>query len=933
MIEILNRLPTYLLLLPLVFCRVSFADEADFLFDPPAVWDFQITFTQPDWFDSLMYYYEDEIYMRGSCSLAGVTCDSVGIRFKGNSSFHSYPGPKKSLKIKFNHYDDGFRPFGLTTLNFNNAFKDPTMLREKLFLDFLEEERLIAPRANFAEVHINGAYWGLYTLSETVNKAFITSRFGDNEDGNMWKGDPNGTLEWQGPDTTFYKTQYEMANNEEDDDWSQLIEFIYELNHSEPDPVLAAYIDCGEFARAMAAGNLFVNLDAYQGTGHNYYLYQIDNRDRFYYITWDVNEAFGNFNYGMGPSELIDLPWDWLPEGHGARPLVEAVLETAPFEAIYLRALKDFVTFRFEQSRFEVLIDSSADLIRPSVYGDTKKMFSNTQFEINLESDIVVPLHGTILGLKSFVDRRRTAMIEQLESVPFDDDICMNEFLADNINGLQDEALENEDWIELKNISSGPFNLGGYYLSDDLGLRTKWMVPDTTIAAGESIVIFCDDEPLEGPMHATFRLSSSGEQIALTAPDGVTVVNFISFQEQETDISMGRFPDAWPDWISMVPSPGEENSSNMPPLISDVAQSPGTPEPWEDVTVTATVVDDETVESVQLFYDAGAGFQDTQMFDDGLHGDGEAGDDVYGNIIAGQDDGTVVYYYIGALDNLGVERTDPVGAPDDTHVYIVGHTAPLLFINEFMASNDTTIADPQGEFDDWIEIYNGDVETVDLNGMYLSDDLSEPTQWAFPDTSLEAGGFLLVWADGDVGDAGLHTNFKLAASGEQIGIFDILELGHLPIDTLSYGQQTVDISFGREVDGGETWGFFTEPTPGYTNSMPAVVDIEVEDTPASVPPGGTARWRIILANMTDQIQVVDVWLSITSDALPPPLNPYMVLLADDISVPPHFQGSAMAALPVPWRAPLGTYSVETIAGLYPDDSWDSVFFECDVTQP
>ena len=96
-----------------------------------------------------------------------------------------------------------------------------------------------------------------------------------------------------------------------------------------------------------------------------------------------------------------------------------------------------------------------------------------------------------------------------------------------------------------------------------------------------------------------------------------------------------------------------------------------------------------------------------------------------------------------------------------------------LVINEFMASNSSCLQDPQGQYDDWIEIYNYGLEAIDIAGMYLTDNLSVPTKWQVPvnnpaATTIAAGGFLLIWADNDTTDAGLHTNFKLDADGEQI---------------------------------------------------------------------------------------------------------------------------------------------------------------------
>ena len=107
----------------------------------------------------------------------------------------------------------------------------------------------------------------------------------------------------------------------------------------------------------------------------------------------------------------------------------------------------------------------------------------------------------------------------------------------------------------------------------------------------------------------------------------------------------------------------------------------------------------------------------------------------------------------------------------------IASAQPELYINEFMADNDNIIADPQGDYDDWIEIYNPVDMNVSLNGFYLTDDLEDSLQWAFPDTFIEAGGFLLVWADDDEGDEGLHTNFKLGADGEQVGLY--LSLIHI----------------------------------------------------------------------------------------------------------------------------------------------------------
>ncbi|MBN2312870.1 MAG: lamin tail domain-containing protein [Sedimentisphaerales bacterium] len=148
-----------------------------------------------------------------------------------------------------------------------------------------------------------------------------------------------------------------------------------------------------------------------------------------------------------------------------------------------------------------------------------------------------------------------------------------------------------------------------------------------------------------------------------------------------------------------------------------------------------------------------------------------------------------------------------------------GATIPLV-INELMASNSRSIQDPQGQYEDWIEIYNYGTQGVNISGMYLTDDLSNPTKWRIigggrSGTVVPAGGYLLVWADDDLGDTGLHATFKLDAEGEEIGLFD--SDGVTLIDRVVFPEQTPDVSYGRFPDAEDTWRFFTSASPEAQN--------------------------------------------------------------------------------------------------------------------
>ena len=141
-----------------------------------------------------------------------------------------------------------------------------------------------------------------------------------------------------------------------------------------------------------------------------------------------------------------------------------------------------------------------------------------------------------------------------------------------------------------------------------------------------------------------------------------------------------------------------------------------------------------------------------------------------------------------------------------------------LFINEFMSSNGITIADEDGDFEDWIELYNAGDEAIDLEGYFLSDKIDQPERWEFPSVTLGSEGFLLVFASGkDRYGAELHTNFKISSQGEPLLLTS--PDGEL-VDFLPPVPVARDQSYGRYPDGGENRYLFDLPSPGAPNTKP-----------------------------------------------------------------------------------------------------------------
>jgi len=145
-----------------------------------------------------------------------------------------------------------------------------------------------------------------------------------------------------------------------------------------------------------------------------------------------------------------------------------------------------------------------------------------------------------------------------------------------------------------------------------------------------------------------------------------------------------------------------------------------------------------------------------------------------------------------------------------------------LSINEVLADNENNLQDESNDPEDWIEIYNGSNNAIDLGGYYLSDDPADPLLWQIPqdapsETTVPAGGYLIFFADKDIDDGANHVNFKLGAGGEIITLTS--SDGSTEIDQLEFGPQSEDISFGRSSDGGMDLQFFPTPTPGTSNEQ------------------------------------------------------------------------------------------------------------------
>jgi hypothetical protein len=158
--------------------------------------------------------------------------------------------------------------------------------------------------------------------------------------------------------------------------------------------------------------------------------------------------------------------------------------------------------------------------------------------------------------------------------------------------------------------------------------------------------------------------------------------------------------------------------------------------------------------------------------------------------------------------------------------------AGALVINDLLADNKTIIADPAGEYDDWVELYNRGADPIALSGYYLSDKADDPLAYALSDTTLAPGGYYLVWCDNDPEQGPDHAAFKLNLDGEQV----LLSTEAATVDAISFGLQETDVSYGRTTDGADTWARCTVPSPRRANACAGGTSPTVTAPPPSTGP-------------------------------------------------------------------------------------------------
>mgnify|MGYP000492265032 FL=1 len=284
-----------------------------------------------------------------------------------------------------------------------------------------------------------------------------------------------------------------------------------------------------------------------------------------------------------------------------------------------------------------------------------------------------------------------------------------------------------------------------------------------------------------------------------------------------------------------------------PPVITNISTSPTNVLPHSTINITAEITNSNYA-YLGYRYTFADKFEKLQMYDDGLHGDGSAADGVFGATIT-VDARDVQYYFYAENTDAGI--FSPERAEKEYHqLPIVGG----LVINEIMAGNVNAVADQNGEYDDWVELYNGNSFSLNLNGYYLSDNENELTKWTFPNITIPANGYLIVWCDtAGNSQTGLHTTYRLSSDQEEVYLTDPT---NTVIDAVHYVNMIADKGFARVPNGTGAMQYQDHTYNAINQNNTAIVDVNVSGNMRVYP--NPSINRIYVLGATESVSVFNM---------------------------------------------------------------------------
>ncbi len=664
------------------------------------------------------------------------------------------------------------------------------------------------------QVYLNGEYWGIHNLREKVNENWVTSNYGI----------PDENLD-------FLKNDWEVFTGSRDA-WDDLTRYL-ENNHlvlGAPYSVVESQLDINSYQDYLITQLFIANRD-WPGNNQKYYRDHVTN-SKWRFILFDLEFSCGlyDFNPSLDMFTFATNPtgYEW-PNPASSTLIIRRLLENKGFREQFLAKYMMHLNTTFATDRVIGIIDSLQNQIY-DVYPDHLARW-RTQNMTGWESQVEL--------LRRWARERPDHVWNNMRNF-----FSLGEIVTMRVNpsGVTGTISANTVDIPSKGFT------GKYAAGSDLNIRFL---------------------PNPGYRFSHWEINTGNSSTLTLLKKGSDWRYHDSDTWPGSQWTSSTFDDSsWPSGPGIL-GYGDNNESTILDYGSD------------DQNKTTTYYFRQNFEISDITrFDS---FEIGLLRDDGavvyINGDevirenmpeGTIGHNTFASSFAGNDEETTYFifpversYFISGSNTIAVEvhqnsltssdlkfdleikASSTEGAGDmeyadnplilnpgtDISITAVAEPEQLeldLKINEIMASNIGSVLDEYGNDSDWIEIYNRG-ETVDMAGLYLTDDLDNPTKWRIPggapgETTIRSDGYLVFFADENPFLGARHLGFKLSNSGESVGISYLSGSNVVWIDSISFTEQYANVSTGYFPDGTGDW-INLNHTPGAKN-VKAIVSVQ-----------------------------------------------------------------------------------------------------------
>ena len=440
-------------------------DSPTGFFDEDSVRSIHLNFYNPNYHSYLVnaWYYNPDERIPAKLTLNGTVYDSVGVRYKGNSTFclpNDNFNPKVPYNIDFNYFIDSQKVLGYKKMKLANAWMDPTFVKQ-IVSSNIYRNYLPSGESNLIKLYVQGNYLGLYINDESINKQFIKKHF-DEKSGPLFKCDnidrfcdtanaPSAyppSLIYLGEDSSLYYNSYDMKS---DNGWGELVNLITTLNYnfSQIDSVL----NVDRTLWAFAVNQVLLNLDCYNTYYiHNYYLYQTKD-GLFQMIPWDLDNTFSGAIMGFDYFNQSNI-YEYDPYHYGSpgdRPLAEKLLNDPLYRKQYTAHIRTIMNESLDTAVIRNQINQLQSLAHTAADNDQWKGFSMSQYYSNVESALWTS--WGFGGIMSTIDARKQYLLSHPEISqvpPLISNVSVN-------NNLVEANIFNSSSVDLM-ITSSQYN-------------------------------------------------------------------------------------------------------------------------------------------------------------------------------------------------------------------------------------------------------------------------------------------------------------------------------------------------------------------------------------------------------------------------------------------------------------------------------------------